>query len=66
MFGGITIPGPEPIADLIVEAVLSPAPRAVYSAGPMAEEFQGKRVELNDDDFDRYLSEKTGLSDLSL
>lgn len=66
MFGGIAIPGPDLIADLILEAVLSPAPRAVYSAGPMAEEFHRKRFELNDDDFDRYMSEKTGLADLLL
>jgi short-subunit dehydrogenase len=66
MFGGISIPGPDLIADLIVEAVLSPAPAAVYSAGPMTGEFQEKRAELNDDDFDRYLCEKTGLADLSL
>lgn len=66
MFGGISIPGPGLIADLIIEAVLSPAPRAVYSAGPMTEEFQGKRCELDDDAFDRYLSELTGLADLSL
>ena len=66
MFGSISIPGPDLIADLIMEAVLSPAPKAVYSAGPMAGEFLEKRGELDDDAFDRYLSEGTGLADLSL
>lgn len=66
MFGSITIPGPDIIADLILEAVFSPTPKAVYSAGPMAAEFQEKRSELDDDGFDRYMRDRTGLAELSL
>lgn len=66
MFGSITIPGPDIIADLILEVVFSPTPKAVYSAGPMASEFQEKRSDLDDDGFDRYMSDRTGLADLSL
>ena len=66
MFGGLTIPGPELIADLILEAVLSDAPKAVYAAGPFVEDILGKRFELDDDGFDRFWTEKTGLSDLKV
>jgi short-subunit dehydrogenase len=38
IFAGVTIPGPELIADLILEAILSDAPKAVYAAGPFVEE----------------------------
>jgi short-subunit dehydrogenase len=66
MFVGLTIPGPELIADLILEAVLSDAPKAVYAAGPFVEDILGKRFELDDDGFDRFWTEKTGLSDLKV
>jgi NADP-dependent 3-hydroxy acid dehydrogenase YdfG len=63
-FQGLTLPGPELIADLILEAVLSDAPRAVYSAGPFSEEFLGKRAELDDDGFFRFMAERFDLADL--
>jgi NAD(P)-dependent dehydrogenase (short-subunit alcohol dehydrogenase family) len=66
MFAGVTIPGPELIADLILEAVLSDAPKTVYAAGPFVEDILGKRFELDDDGFDRFWSEKTGLTDLKV
>jgi short-subunit dehydrogenase len=66
MFAGLTIPGPELIADLILEAVLSDAPKAVYAAGPFVEDILGKRFELDDDGFDRFWTEKTGLGDLKV
>jgi short-subunit dehydrogenase len=66
MFGGVTIPGPELIADLIIEAVLSDAPKTVYAAGPFVEDILSKRFELDDDGFDRFWTEKTGLSDLKV
>lgn len=66
MFIGVTVPGPETIAELILEAVFSDAPRAVYSAGLHSEEFLGKRFNLDDDGFHSYLSEKTGLKGLEV
>lgn len=64
MFAGVTVPGPDLIADLILEAVRSENPRAVYAAGPFSDEFLGKRAELDDDAFDRFLTERTGLAGL--
>ncbi len=66
MFGRLTIPGPGVIADLIIEAVLSDAPKAVYSGGPLAEEFLGKRSAYDDDAFHRFMMEKFGLKDLEI
>jgi short-subunit dehydrogenase len=66
MFAGLTIPGPELIADLILEAVLSDAPKIVNAAGPFVEEILGKRFELDDVGFDRFWTEKTGLTGLKV
>ena len=62
MFASISIPGPDLIADTIIEAVLSDAPKAVYAAGPMSEEFLGQRFSLDDDAFDRFMTDKVGLT----
>ena len=66
MFVNITIPGPEIIANIILEAVLSDSPKTVYSAGFMSDEFLGQRAVLDDDAFDCFLSGKTGLTDLKV
>lgn len=66
MFAGLSIPGPDLIADLILEAVLSDAPKAVYSAGPLSEDFLGKRANLDDDAFHRFMMEKFGLMGLQV
>ena len=66
MFVDATVPGPKLIAKIILEAVLSDSPKAVYHAGLFSEEFLGKRASLDDEGFDEYLSEKTGLKDLKL
>jgi hypothetical protein len=66
MFTGLTVPGPELISDLIVEAVLSDSPKAVYAAGPFTEDILAERIRLDDDAFDRFLTEKTGLAGLTL
>ena len=66
MFANATVPGPELIANIILEAVLSDSPKAIYHAGLFSEEFLGKRTTLDDEGFDEYLSEKTGLKDLKL
>jgi len=64
MFGSIQIPGPDIIADIILEAVSSAHPKAVYSAGPLGEMFLRKRTDLDDDEFSRWMADKTGLMDL--
>ncbi|HDZ89726.1 MAG TPA: SDR family NAD(P)-dependent oxidoreductase [Deltaproteobacteria bacterium] len=66
MFAGVTVPGPELIAGIVAEAVLSDSPRIVYHAGLFSEEFLGKRAGLDDEGFDEYLSDMTGLKDLKL
>jgi short-subunit dehydrogenase len=66
LFAGLTLPGPDLIADLILKAVLSDAPKAVYSAGPLSEEFLGKRASLDDDAYHRFMMEKFGLINLQI
>jgi len=66
LFSNLTIPGPEMIADLIIEAVLSDSPKAAYCAGPMVEEILGPRTRLDDDAFYQFMSEKTGLWNLKV
>jgi short-subunit dehydrogenase len=66
LFSNISIPGPDLIADLILKAVLSDSPRAVYSAGPLVEEILGQRARMDDDSFDQFMSEKTGLKSLKV
>jgi short-subunit dehydrogenase len=66
MFAGITLPGPDLIADIIIKAVLSDAPKAVYSAGPMSEDFLSQRFSLDDDAFDRFLTDKVELTGLKV
>jgi short-subunit dehydrogenase len=66
LFAGLTIPGPDLIADLILEAVLSDTPRAVYSAGALSEEFLGKRASLDDDAYHHYMMDKFGLLNLKI
>ena len=66
IFTGLAIPGPDLIANLVLEAVLSDTPKAVYSAGPINEEFLGNRINLDDDAFHRFMLEKFGLMDLKV
>ena len=66
IFSGLTLPGPGLIADLIEEAVLSEAPKAVYTAGPLVEEFLKPRFDMDDEAYDKYISQKTGLAGLKL
>jgi NAD(P)-dependent dehydrogenase (short-subunit alcohol dehydrogenase family) len=51
---------------VIVAAILSDSPKITYSAGFLSEDFLSKRFSLDDEGFDRFLSDKTGLSDLHL
>jgi short-subunit dehydrogenase len=63
-FVNATVPGGDLIAEIIVNAVLSDSPKIAYSAGFLSEEFLSKRLAMDDEGFDRFLSEKTGLADL--
>lgn len=65
-FADLDIPGPDLIADLIMEAIDDDEPRAVYTAGPLSEEFLGKRSALDDDSFYRFMMEKFDLFDLRI
>ncbi len=66
IFSELTLPGPGLIADLIEQAVLSQAPKAVYTAGPLVEEFLKPRFEMDDETYDKYMLQKTGLARLRL
>ena len=66
LFADLNIPGPELIANLIMEAVLSQAPKVVYSAGPINDEFLGNRADFDDEGFHRFMLEKFGLGDLKV
>ena len=61
MFADLSIPGPDLVADLILEAVLSDSPKAAYSTGPFSEEFLTKRAHLDDDEFYGFMLEKFDL-----
>jgi len=64
IFAGLSIPGPDLIADCILQAVLSDAPKAVYSAGPLSDDFLEKRASLDDNAFHRFMMEKFDLMSL--
>lgn len=66
LFADLHIPGPDLIANLIMEAILSETPKLVYSAGPINDEFLGNRGRLDDEGFHRFMQEKFGLKDLKL
>jgi len=61
-----TIPGPEPMADLILEAALSENPKSVYSGGFLSQEMLGKRSELDEEGFYRFMGEITALGALHI
>ena len=66
LFTGVSLPGPDLIAEIITKAVFSDAPKAVYTAGPMSEEFLGQRFSLDDEAFDSFLNDKFGLTGLKV
>ena len=57
---------PDIIADLIVEAVFAQPPKSVYAAGSKSGLFLGKRAELDDDGFFRFMLERFNLSELKV
>jgi NAD(P)-dependent dehydrogenase (short-subunit alcohol dehydrogenase family) len=66
LFADLHIPGPELIANLIMQAVLSETPKIVYSAGPINDEFLGNRTEFDDEEFHHFMLEKFGLKELKV
>lgn len=66
MFKGLSIPGPDLIADIILEAIFSNTPEAAYSAGPLSDEFLGKRENLDDKNFHNFMLEKFDLVNLQV
>lgn len=66
LFANVSIPGPELIAELIVEVVLSESPKTVYAAGPFVKELLGERLRLDDEGFYEFMMEKTGLKGLKV
>lgn len=66
LFANVSIPGPEVIADLILKAILSVSPKAVYAAGPFVEELLGERMRQDDEGFFDFMMERTGLKGLKV
>ncbi|RLB34444.1 MAG: short-chain dehydrogenase/reductase [Deltaproteobacteria bacterium] len=66
IFSQLELPGPGLIADLIERAVLSESPKPVYTAGPLVKEFLEPRLSMDDEAYDKYMSEKTGLLGLKV
>lgn len=66
MFKGLSIPGPDLIADIILEAIFSNTPEVAYSAGPLSDEFLGKRENLDDKNFHNFMLEKFDLVNLQV
>ena len=66
LFVNAAVPGPEPIAELILEAALSENPSMVYTGGFMGQEMLTKRFELDDEGFNRFMGELTGLGAMRL
>ena len=66
LFVNATVPGPGLIADLILEAALSENPKMVYSGGFLSQEMLGRRFQLDDEGFHRFMGELTGLGALRI
>ncbi len=66
MFTGLTIPDPDLIANIILEVVLSESPKSTYAAGPFTDEILSKRFLLDDDAFDRFWTEKIGITEMKI
>ena len=66
LFADVSIPGPELVANLILEAVLSDAPKTAYAVGLFSDDIFAERERLDDDAFDLYWTEKTGLTGLKV
>ena len=66
LFADRTISKPDLIAELIIAAVETESPQAVYAAGTLSEEFLGQRSDLDDGAFHRFRMNQFGLTGLEL
>ncbi|MBU0514887.1 MAG: SDR family oxidoreductase [Proteobacteria bacterium] len=66
MFGQIRIPGPEVVAEVIVEAITSDNPKAAYAVGPFSDELLPLRAKLDDDDWLEGMNQRFGLAGLKV
>jgi short-subunit dehydrogenase len=66
IFADLSIPGPDLIADLIVQTVSTDTQEASCSAGPLSEEFLGKRHKYDDNAFHDFMLEKFDLKNLQV
>ncbi len=57
LFGGMEVPGPEAVRDVILQAMADPAPGRGYLVGPMAAEYLPLRKRLSEDEWDRFLAQ---------
>jgi len=66
MFGEIQIPGPEVVAQVIIEAVTADDPRAAYAVGPFSDELLPLRARLDDDQWLEGMNQRFGLAGLKV
>ena len=66
MLGTLQMATPEDVARVLVEAILSDAPAAAYTVGPLVEDMLADRKRLDDDAFNQMMAERMGLWDLKL
>ncbi len=66
MFGGIQIPGPEVVAEVIAAAVTSDDPRAAYTVGPFSDDLLPLRNKLDDDQWLEQMNRHFGLAALKV
>ncbi len=66
LFADLPIPGPELIADRIAEVISSGTDEVSISAGPLTEEFLGKRSESDDHAFHDFMLQRFDLKNLQI
>ncbi|MGB9628962.1 MAG: hypothetical protein ACPL6D_09890, partial [Thermodesulfobacteriota bacterium] len=66
LFSNLSIPGPEVVSKIVLEAVLSDSPKPVYCVGPFTEEILSQRYQRNDEEFDLLMTEISGLKGLKI
>ncbi|HDI79064.1 MAG TPA: SDR family NAD(P)-dependent oxidoreductase [Desulfobacteraceae bacterium] len=66
LFFNVEIPGPQLIANIVIDAIESKRAKSVYEAGPFVVEILGKRFMLDDQSFDRFWTERCGLAGLKV
>ncbi len=66
LFADLSLPGPELIADRIVEVISSDDDEVSLSAGPLSDEFLGKRSESDDKAFHNFMLKRFDLKNLRI